>query len=114
MIKRLLIVFSVLGLSIAGAESYQVFLQSSRTEGADIKAGNYSVDLQDGKAVITHGHQKLEVPVKVENANQKYTSTNVVYASDNGRNSIREIQLRGTTIKLVFSAEGSSGSGRGN
>jgi hypothetical protein len=105
MMKRFLPTLAVLGLSIASAESYHVVLKSSEVEGASVKAGDYRLDLQDGKAVITHGKQKLEVPVQVENANQKYASTNVVYTGDNGRYAIREIQLRGTTTKLVFSPQ---------
>jgi len=110
--KSLIFGFAVFALSIASAETYHLNLQQpSVLEGTGLSAGDYRLDLQDGKAVIMHGKQRVEVPVRVENADQKYASTNVVYTQENGKPAIREIQLRGTRTKLLFSPVVSSGGG---
>lgn len=80
-------------------------------KGTELKAGDYRLDLQDGKAVIASGQQKVEVSVKVENADKKYGSTNVVYTEENGKHFVKEIQLRGTKTKLLFDSGVQSGGG---
>jgi hypothetical protein len=103
MIKRFVLGFAVLALSIASAETYRVNLNHPSTvKGTELKAGEYKLDVQNGKAVIDNGKQKVEVPVKVENADQKFGTTSVVYTEENGKRTIHEIQLRGTKTKLLF------------
>lgn len=100
--KRYLVVFLVLALA-ACAKTYTVTLfQPSLVAGAELKPGDYQLDLQDGKVVIKSGKQKVEAAVKVENAEGKFSSTSVRYASAEGKSRIQEIRLGGTNLKLVF------------
>ena len=112
MIRRFVVGFAVLALSIASAETYRVTLsQSSVLKGTELKAGDYRLDVQAGKVVIDNGKQKVEVPVKVENVDKKFGSTNVVYTEVEGKRSIHEIQVRGTKSKLLFDTGVQAGGG---
>lgn len=100
--KRYVVVFLVVALA-AWAKTYTVTLfQPSLVAGAELKPGDYQLDLQDGKVIIKSGKQKVEAAVKVENAESKFSSTSVRYASAEGKSRIQEIRLGGTNLKLVF------------
>ena len=60
------------------------------------------MNLQDNKVLIVNGKETLEVPVKVENNGKKFETTMVRYTESEGKSSIQEIRLGGTTTKLVF------------
>lgn len=112
MIKLFATGFALFALSMTAAETYRVTLpQSSVLEGTGLGAGAYRLDLQDGKAVMVHGKQRVEVPVRIDSGDQKFASTNVVYTLENGKPTIREIQLRGTKTKLLFGSEVRTGGG---
>jgi hypothetical protein len=98
MLKKLL-VFSVLALGVASAESYRVNLsRPSVVKGNELKAGDYKLDVEQGKATFKDGNRSVESAVRVENADKKYDRTTVRY---DGR-TIAEIRLGGTNTKLVF------------
>ncbi|MBM3739603.1 MAG: hypothetical protein FJW39_27870 [Acidobacteria bacterium] len=56
---------------------------------------------KDGKAVISSGRNRVEVPVKVEENGAKYRSTSVRYQNGDGKYRLTEIQVGGTSTKLV-------------
>jgi hypothetical protein len=102
--KRFLVAFAILALSVASAKTYSVTLfQPSHVGGTELKAGEYKLDVTDTKVVISNGKQKVEQTVKVENSESKFASTTVRYAESGGKLAIQEIRLGGTTTKLVFS-----------
>ncbi|HWQ53938.1 MAG TPA: hypothetical protein VN442_09645 [Bryobacteraceae bacterium] len=103
MIKRLFLGFAVFAVAMASAETYKVTLfQPSIVEGTELKPGDYRLSVDDTKAVFASGKQSVETRVKVENADQKFSSTTVRYASADGKYSIQEIRVGGTRTKLVF------------
>jgi hypothetical protein len=103
MTKRLLGVLLFVALAVASAKTYDVkLLQPSIVAGTELKAGEYKLDLGNDKVVISDGKQSAESPVKVEQAEGKFSTTTVRYAVDQGKYKIQEIHLRGTKLKLVF------------
>jgi hypothetical protein len=113
MTKWLLLVFACFTLSAAGAETFRVTLfQSSLGKGTQLNAGNYRMDLNNGQLIIRNGKQKLQVPVAVENADQTFHSTRVLYTQENGKYSIREIQLGGTRTRVLLNVSGQAAGGR--
>ena len=103
MTKKFILLFAVLALSVASAETYKVTLfQPTVVQGTELKAGDYRLDVQDAKVVISKGKQTVEAPVKVENGDQKFNATSVRYGTDNGKYALQEIRLGGTKTKLVF------------
>jgi hypothetical protein len=103
-VKKSLLAFATLALAVASAaNSYSVtFFQPVVVNGQTLKAGDYKVQYSDNKATIQQGRNKTEVPIKVENNNDKYASTSVRL---NGTQ-VEEIRLGGTHTKLVFEKTG--------
>ena len=100
---RLLLIFGLVGLAVAGTKSYTVTLLEPASVGStQLKAGSYKVDVEDQMAVIHNGKVKSEVPVKAEEAPAKYNQTTVVVTLENGSQHLREIHLGGTRTKLVL------------
>ena len=101
--KKLLFAFAILALAVASAKTFSVTLfQASTVAGKELKPGDYRLQLNGDKAVITNGSESAETRVKVENGETKYNSTSVRYANAEGKYRIQEIRLGGTKIKLVF------------
>ena len=103
MLKKFVLVFAVLALAVASAATYKVTIfQPSVVKGNELKAGDYRLSVQNDKVTIVNGKHSVEVPVKIENVEQKYDSTAVRYSDEGGKTTISEIRLGGTKTKLVF------------
>lgn len=100
---KFLAIFLTFGLLVASAATYNVTLfQPSVVAGKELKPGDYKLELEDGKAIIQKGKDRVEATVKVEQGDSKFSSTSVRYAEENGKLKIQEIRLGGTTTRLVF------------
>jgi hypothetical protein len=87
----------------SAAEHYTVTLhQPTMVAGTELKAGDYKVEINGNKAILTSGKKSVEAPVKVESGDQKFASTTVRYATAGGNYQIDEIRVGGTKTKLVF------------
>jgi hypothetical protein len=93
-------VVGVTSIGIASAKSYSITLSSPAKAGATmLKAGDYEVSVKGSEAVFTNGSAKsVSVPVKVEQSDKKFENT----AVDADNNSIKEIDLGGSTTRLTF------------
>lgn len=100
---KFLAMFLTLAVFTAAAATYNVTLfQPSLVAGKELKPGDYKLILEDGKAIIQKGKERVEATVKVEQGDSKFSSTSVRYAEENGKLKIQEIRLGGTTTKVVF------------
>jgi hypothetical protein len=101
--NKLVLCLATAGLALASAKSYSVNLYDSVMAGkTELRAGQYRVEVMDQKAVITNGKTRAEAPVTVGNAEKKFTTTQVLISKDGPKPRIREIDLGGTTTKLMF------------
>ena len=101
--KRILFVFLVLAIAVAGAKTYTVTLfQPSVIAGTELKPGEYQLELKDTTVVVKNAKQSVQTTVKVENADSKFSTTAVRYASGADQSKVQEIRLGGTKLKLVF------------
>jgi len=100
--KKMILAFGLLGLSLAGAKTYDVTVNTAAIGNSQLNAGDYKVEIKGDRVLLTHGKMVSELPVQVENAARKFDSTSVSYFTENGAARIREIRLGGTTVKLVF------------
>jgi hypothetical protein len=101
--KKFLLTFATLALSVASAASYRVTVyQPSVVGGTELKPGDYKIELKDNKAVIKAGKETVEAPVRVENSDQKFNSTSVRYTNADGKMKVNEIRIGGTNTKLLF------------
>lgn len=100
--KKLLVCFAALGLTIASAKTYSVTLfQPSVIGGKELKPGDYKVEIKDQKMVLRGGNETAEAPVKVEEVSSRYNGTSVRYTNGDGKYHLQEIRLGGTKMKLV-------------
>lgn len=101
--KKLMFLFMVLAVSVASAKTYSITLfQPSVVAGTELKPGDYKLDVNGEKVVISKGSQKVESAVKVENNGERFRSTTVRYATGEGKYTVQEIRLGGTNTKLMF------------
>jgi hypothetical protein len=107
MIKRILLTFTLLAVAaLAGTKSYSITLfQPSTIGGTELKPGEYRLELKDEQLVIRSGKQVGQAAVKVETADNKYSTTTVRYRNGDGKYHIQEIHLGGTNMRLVVNAD---------
>jgi hypothetical protein len=103
-LSKLMLSFGTLALAIASAASSYHFslFQPSVVAGKELKPGDYKVELNGDKAIIKAGKQSIEAAVKVESGTEKFSETSVRFNTANGKMTVQEIRLGGTTTKLVF------------
>ena len=103
MLKKFVLAFGVLALTMASAENYKVTLsQPTSVKGKQLKAGDYRLNVADTKCTIVSGKESVEVPVKVETVDKKFETTAVRYSGTGDKQSISEIRIGGTKTRLVF------------
>ena len=104
MFKKFVLAFAIFSIGIAGAAStYKITLnQPSVVKGNALKAGEYRLNVEESKVTIASGKESVQVPVQVENNDQKFDTTSVRYTEVGGKQNISEIRIGGTRTKLVF------------
>ena|SRR5947209_3598099 len=107
---KLTVCFTV-ALGLASAESsHGVDLKQSVMIGStQLRAGQYKVEMQGNKAVFKSGKNVVEVPATVGKADQKYWTTGIV--TDGSK--LIEIDLGGTTEKILFTQTAGANAGGG-
>ena len=106
---RLAFAVPAIALGVASAaSSYKVKLDAPLSIGsAELKAGEYKVEMQGGKAVFKSGKTVIEVPANMGKSEQKYRWTLVVTEGSK----LQEIDFGGTTENMQFTSNGSSATG---
>jgi len=100
---KVLFSLATLALGIASAaSSYSVKLVGPMSVGTvQLKAGDYTVEMQGDKAVFKSGKKVVEVPATLGTSDAKFKSTSLL--SEDSK--LQEIDLGGTNSKIVFSSE---------
>ena len=108
---KLTVGLTVLALGVASAaSSHNVDLKKSVTIGTtELQAGQYKVEMQGDKAVFKMGKSVVEVPATLGKSDQKYGTTGIVTVGPK----LVEIDLGGTTEKILFSPEAGQTAGGG-
>lgn len=96
------VAFLTLALSTASAKSYTLNLfQPAVLAGTELKVGTYKLEINGDKIQLKNGTLLVEANVKVENTPEQNRSTSLRLEDNGGRFHVREIRLRGTSMKLV-------------
>ena len=102
---RSLILFAALGLSVAGAKTFEITLDTAAKAGSvELKPGKYNLVLmEDSKVRFTNANgQALETSAKMSTVEKKFSSTQIDLKQGNGAAQINEIDLGGTKTKIQF------------
>ena len=88
------------GIAIA-ASPYDVQLLDTFSVGkAELKAGDYKVEIQGDKAVFTIGKKTVTVPATLGKSEHTFDSTVIV----SQHSKLKEIDLGGTQDKILFAS----------
>ena len=103
---KVLFSLATLALGVASAaSSYSVKLDGPLSVGAvQLKAGDYTVEMQGDKAVFKNGRsgkKVVEIPATLGTSDAKFKSTSLLSADSK----LQEIDLGGTKSKIVFGSE---------
>jgi hypothetical protein len=97
-----------MGIAMA-ASSYKITIYAPVIAGnTQLAAGQYLVEVKGDKVVLSQGKKTVEIPATVEKAGEKKFSATTYVTEDS---KIKEIDLAGTTDKVVFSASAAANSG---
>lgn len=101
---RSVVVFTMLGLSIAAAKTYEITIDNQMKAGSvTLKPGKYNLKVDAPKVMFTDNTGKsIEATGKVVNADKKFDNTTVDSKQVNGVAEIQEIDLGGTKTKIQF------------
>ena len=103
MTQRFLLAFLLAALAVASAKTYTIsFNQPVTVAGTQLQAGDYRLNLDSDKVVITNGKLSAQTPVKVEESDTKFRTTHMRLTNTDGKMLVQEIDLGGTKTKLVF------------
>jgi hypothetical protein len=107
-LMKLSLCVATLALGVASAaSSYTVHLDSDLQAGpAQLKAGNYKVEVADNQAIFKQGKTSTPVPATVEKTAKAFKYTSM----DTDSTNLESISLGGTNMKIVFTSAKSSGS----
>ena len=103
--RKLILLFAVAGLSVAGAKSYDVTFGSPTVLGAvQVPAGQYQLKFEGSKVTLvnTSNGKRLEADATVQEMPTKFAETIVSSKHVDGKDLVDEIQIGGTKTALDF------------
>ncbi|HUA60860.1 MAG TPA: hypothetical protein VML19_19000 [Verrucomicrobiae bacterium] len=105
--KKTVILTGILAVSslFAFSKTYEITLaNASKVGSVQLKAGQYRVKVNGDKAVFTDvdSSKQYTVPVKVENGAKKFDETRVDANKDGSVDTVKDIQLGGSTTQIDF------------
>jgi len=108
MTNKSLLLIGTLALStvaVAGPKTYDLLLANPLKAGSvQLAPGDYKLRIDGSNVVFTdvQTHKSQSVPVKIENADQKYAATTLDATKHGDTEQIDSIELGGSKIKLEF------------
>jgi hypothetical protein len=104
--KKMTLAFGTLALATMSAAPnvYKFTLDDSAWFGpTQLKAGDYKIEVEGDKGVIKSGKKDVaQVAVKVEQADHKSQSSEILMRNENHKQSVQEIRIGGTTTRIVL------------
>ena len=112
MFKKLVVSFVLAGLAVASAAQHRITLfEESVVNGTTLKPGEYKLDINGDKAMLSRGKQKVEAIVSLQKADAKYGATSVRYNAGEGKYRVQEIRVGGTDTRVVFDGAANAAAG---
>lgn len=101
--RNAVLAFFLFACSILCAESHKIVIARPTMVGAtQIAPGNYTLEVEGGKALFKNGKKVLaETTVTVETAQIKFNATAVLYTADG---KLKSISIKGTTTSYIVNS----------
>jgi hypothetical protein len=107
---KFIVAFTILAVVVALAGTVPGQLAAGHVEltvaatvhGTALQPGVYKVVVAPGSVTFTKGRDSQTVPAKVETRDRKFDNSQVQYEVQGNQNTIREIGVGGTKVRLVF------------
>lgn len=92
------------GLSIASAKSYDITIdQTAKAGSVQLAPGSYHLKVEGTNAIFMNENgKKINATVKIQNADKKHDYTSVETTKTNNGETIKSIELGGSTETLEF------------
>lgn len=102
--KKLMLGACVFSLGIAAAaSSYHVRIADPTwVGGTELKPGEYEVRVDGDKVTFKQGKTVVAVSAKVETNARKFSDTQLDVKTENGQAKLKELDLGGTTNKIML------------
>ena len=103
--RKLILLFAVAGLSVAGAKTYDVTFASPAVLGTvQVPAGQYQLKYEGSKVTLVNASngKRLEADATVQEMPTKFAETIVQSKHVDGKDLVDEIQIGGTKTALDF------------
>jgi hypothetical protein len=102
-----------LGVAMAAANYHVTISTPSWVNGNELKPGDYRVQIEGDKVLITGQRNSIEVPGTVQTSAKKYSDTALHSDNVNGKQQLEEIDFGGTKTSILFKSEsGGASSGQ--
>ena len=106
MTTRSLLIIGAMGLSslaFAGTKSYDITLNNTTKAGSmELQPGDYKVKVEGSQVVFSREGQDFTAPVKVQAGAHKFANTMVETKHEGDMDSIKAIDLGGSSTILSF------------
>jgi hypothetical protein len=95
-------VFS-LGIATAASNYHIRIADPTWVGGTELKPGEYDVRVEGDKLTFKQGKNVVTVPAKIETNGSKFRETQLDVRTENGQAKLKEVDLGGTTSKVMLS-----------
>ena len=104
-------VFALASIAFAGSKTYDINLSKASKAGSiELAAGEYQMKVEGTNVTFTDRHHKtFTTVIKVESSEKKFQYTAVDSSEVGSKDLIHSITLAGTTTKIDFAEQTSSG-----
>ena len=102
--KNLVLAFVLFAVALAWAASSHTvnFSKPAIVGNTELKPGDYKLELNGNKAILTHGKIAVEAEVTVETGATKFSQTSACCLGEDGKYRLQEIRVGGTNTKVTF------------
>jgi len=99
-----------LGAAMAASNYHLTITTPTWVNGNELKPGDYRVQVESDKVMITGRDTSVEAPAKVNTVDKKYSVTSMRSSDVSGQHQLEEIDFGGSKTSIVFKG-GSNGAG---
>ncbi len=107
--KNVMFALFALSATVFAASHKVTLFQPTVVGGVELRAGEYKMDVENGKMTLRSGKVVAEASVREAEASKKFDSTATKYMDENGKMRLKEVRIGGTTKQYILTVDGVAG-----